>query len=45
MKEMKKSFKVPIIAVLMSGGPVDMTWAKVSVLAVKASAHAVCVKS
>jgi hypothetical protein len=31
MKEMKKSFKVPIIAVLMSGGPVDMTWAKENV--------------
>ena len=31
MNEVKKAANGPIIVVLMSGGPVDMTWAKVSV--------------
>ena len=32
MNEVKKAANGPIIVVLMSGGPVDMTWAKVSII-------------
>ena len=31
MNQVKATVKAPIIVVLMSGGPVDMTWAKVCV--------------